>query len=159
MKPLTFKNYLARDSTDSPLIGNEKWNDERDLLYKATVPYKEKYDDKTWMVIDLFNKAVYWTLDPNSVISKNISTNKLHRTNGPAYMDNIGFKSWWVNGKRHREDGPAIESERSLISFGDAKYAYFVHNVEMREKEYEQWCKAHNETKKGSKEAGVNLDV
>lgn len=36
-------------------------------------------------------------------------TGKLHRTDGPAveYKD-IG-KEWWVDGKLHRTDGPAVE--------------------------------------------------
>ena len=34
---------------------------------------------------------------------------KLHREDGPAieYLD--GTKAWFLNGKLHREDGPAIE--------------------------------------------------
>ena len=32
-----------------------------------------------------------------------------HRTDGPAYEGADGSKVWWVNGKIHREDGPAIE--------------------------------------------------
>jgi hypothetical protein len=27
----------------------------------------------------------------------------------PAYEDERGYKSWWLNGNRHRLDGPAIE--------------------------------------------------
>ena len=34
---------------------------------------------------------------------------KLHREDGPAIEDADGDKSWWLNDKRHREDGPAIE--------------------------------------------------
>ena len=34
---------------------------------------------------------------------------KLHREDGPAYEEANGYKSWWLNDKRHREDGPAIE--------------------------------------------------
>ena len=35
---------------------------------------------------------------------------KRHREDGPAveYCIN-GSKEWWLNGKRHREDGPAVE--------------------------------------------------
>ncbi len=35
---------------------------------------------------------------------------KLHREEGPA-IDwlNVGTKSWWLNGDRHRSDGPSIE--------------------------------------------------
>ena len=34
---------------------------------------------------------------------------KLHRVNGPAIEYTSGTKSWYLNGERHREDGPAIE--------------------------------------------------
>ena len=34
---------------------------------------------------------------------------KRHRENGPAYERPNGSKSWFLNGERHREDGPAIE--------------------------------------------------
>jgi hypothetical protein len=34
---------------------------------------------------------------------------KLHREDGPAVERHNGGKSWYLNGKRHREDGPAIE--------------------------------------------------
>jgi hypothetical protein len=33
---------------------------------------------------------------------------KLHRINGPA-VDDIHYKKWFVNGKLHRLDGPAID--------------------------------------------------
>ena len=34
---------------------------------------------------------------------------KLHREDGPAVEYADGSKSWCLNGKLHREDGPAIE--------------------------------------------------
>jgi hypothetical protein len=34
---------------------------------------------------------------------------KYHREDGPAVEYTDGHKSWYLNGKRHREDGPAIE--------------------------------------------------
>ena len=34
---------------------------------------------------------------------------KRHREDGPAIEYSSGTKSWWLNGKRHREDGPALE--------------------------------------------------
>jgi hypothetical protein len=34
---------------------------------------------------------------------------KLHREDGPAIEYASGSKSWCLNGKLHREDGPAIE--------------------------------------------------
>jgi len=34
---------------------------------------------------------------------------KRHREDGPACEYPSGTKAWYLNGKRHREDGPAIE--------------------------------------------------
>ena len=34
---------------------------------------------------------------------------KYHREDGPAWEHPNGTKQWWLNGKRHREDGPAYE--------------------------------------------------
>ena len=34
---------------------------------------------------------------------------KLHREDGPAIIFNNGTQEWWLNGKLHREDGPAVE--------------------------------------------------
>jgi len=34
---------------------------------------------------------------------------KLHREDGPAVEWTSGSKSWYLNGEKHREDGPAIE--------------------------------------------------
>jgi len=34
---------------------------------------------------------------------------KYHREDGPAIEFANGSKHWYLNGKRHREDGPAIE--------------------------------------------------
>lgn len=32
-----------------------------------------------------------------------------HRTDGPAVVTADGIKEWWKKGKLHREDGPAVE--------------------------------------------------
>jgi hypothetical protein len=34
---------------------------------------------------------------------------KRHREDGPAVERSDGGKEWWIDGKLHREDGPAIE--------------------------------------------------
>jgi len=44
---------------------------------------------------------------------------KNHREDGPAIEYPSGAKFWYLNGKKHREDGPAIEYDN-----GD-KYWYF----------------------------------
>jgi len=33
---------------------------------------------------------------------------RLHRTDGPAVVHRGGHSEWWVHGRRHRTDGPAI---------------------------------------------------
>ena len=35
---------------------------------------------------------------------------KVHREGGPAVTYANGTKLWYINGERHREDGPAIEN-------------------------------------------------
>ena len=37
---------------------------------------------------------------------------KKHREDGPAVEDADDYKAWYLNGKRHREDGPAIEWDK-----------------------------------------------
>jgi hypothetical protein len=32
-----------------------------------------------------------------------------HRDDGPAYVSSNGMKFWYIHGKRHRLDGPAVE--------------------------------------------------
>jgi len=34
---------------------------------------------------------------------------KLHREDGPAIKYSNGYKEWWLNGEYHREGGPAVE--------------------------------------------------
>ena len=34
---------------------------------------------------------------------------KHHREDGPAVERADGTKAWWLNGQLHREDGPAVE--------------------------------------------------
>ncbi len=33
---------------------------------------------------------------------------RLHREDGPAVEDEFGYQEWYYNGKLHREDGPAV---------------------------------------------------
>jgi hypothetical protein len=43
---------------------------------------------------------------------------KLHREDGPAVEYSDGTKYWYLNGKLHREDGPAIESSKRVNFIG-----------------------------------------
>ena len=38
-----------------------------------------------------------------------ILNGKFHREDGPAIIYSNGDKYWWLNGKLHRKDGPAVE--------------------------------------------------
>lgn len=42
---------------------------------------------------------------------------KLHREDGPAIEYVNGDLRWYLNGNRHREDGPAIESTNCYFKF------------------------------------------
>ena len=54
---------------------------------------------------------------------------KLHREDGPACESANGSKEWFLNGKLHREDGPAIED-----GYGD-KY-WYLNDEEYTEEEF-----------------------
>ena len=44
-----------------------------------------------------------------------------HREDGPAVEYAGGTKEWWLNGKLHREDGPALE-------YADGAKSWYLHN-------------------------------
>ena len=54
---------------------------------------------------------------------------KLHREDGPAIEYSDGGKEWYLNGKRHREDGPAIE-----WYYGDKEW--WINGKELTEQEF-----------------------
>jgi len=49
---------------------------------------------------------------------------KLHREDGPAFERANGHKEWCLNGKLHRVDGPAVE-------FADGYKLYWINDVEV----------------------------
>ena len=55
---------------------------------------------------------------------------KLHRTDGPAAELANGDKYWYQNGKRHRTDGPAVE-------LADGDKAWYINGVEYSEEDFE----------------------
>ena len=54
---------------------------------------------------------------------------KLHREDGPAIERASGSKDWWLNGKLHREDGPAIE-------WANGTKAWYLNGVHLTEAEF-----------------------
>ena len=54
---------------------------------------------------------------------------KLHREDGPAVENAYGYKEWLLNGQYHREDGPAVE-------FADGSKSWFLNGKQYTEEEY-----------------------
>jgi hypothetical protein len=56
---------------------------------------------------------------------------KYHREDGPAIEWADGTKSWYLDDKRHREDGPAIEQ-------ADGTKFWYLNGIGMTEEEHQQ---------------------
>jgi hypothetical protein len=56
---------------------------------------------------------------------------KLHREDGPAVEYASGSRYWYLNGKLHREDGPAVEGI-------DGSRRWWINDVKYTEEEFEQ---------------------
>ena len=56
---------------------------------------------------------------------------KLHREDGPAIEVCYGNKCWYLNGKRHREDGPAIE-------WANGSKSWFLNDEEVTQEEHKR---------------------
>jgi hypothetical protein len=54
---------------------------------------------------------------------------KYHREDGPAIEYASGHKEWYLNGKRHREDGPAVE-------YASGYKAWYLNDKKLTEKEH-----------------------
>jgi len=54
---------------------------------------------------------------------------KLHREDGPAIEPSKGSKAWYLNGKLHREDGPAVE-------YSDGDKEWYLNGKPLTEKEF-----------------------
>ena len=52
-----------------------------------------------------------------------------HREDGPAYVDPVENKAWWYDGRLHREDGPAVE-------WADGSKQWFLNGKELTESEW-----------------------
>jgi hypothetical protein len=56
---------------------------------------------------------------------------KLHREDGPAKEHSNGYKSWWLNDELHREDGPAIE-------WANGEKFWYLNNEGLTEEEFNE---------------------
>ena len=55
---------------------------------------------------------------------------KVHRTDGPAVEYVNGNKYWYLNGKYHRTDGPAIE-------WVNGDKCWYINNINYSEEDFE----------------------
>ena len=64
---------------------------------------------------------------------------KHHRENEPAVEYNNGTKYWYLNGEHHREDGPAIEygDGTKYWCLNDKKYSEEKYKIQMRKRKLE----------------------
>jgi hypothetical protein len=76
---------------------------------------------------------------------------KRHREDGPAIEDANGYKAWYKNGKIHREDGPAVEDA------GGYK-VWYIEGKELTKKEFNN---RNNKVEVTLKEVAkvMNIDV
>ena len=54
---------------------------------------------------------------------------KRHREDGPAVESATGNKEWYLNGKQHREDGPAVE-------YADGTKSWYLNGEKYTEEEF-----------------------
>ena len=77
----------------------------------------------------------------------------LHNENGPAVINPNGDCEWWLNGKKHRIDGPAISHDSDnyfewwvdgkrhnengpAICFANGNYSWFIDNINYSQSEF-----------------------
>jgi hypothetical protein len=54
---------------------------------------------------------------------------KRHREDGPAVEWGDGYKEWYLNGKLHREDGPAVE-------WADGTKTWYLNDIRYTKQNY-----------------------
>ena len=64
--------------------------------------------------------------DSNNIWYQN---GKRHRENAPAVEYPDDYKAWFLNGERHREDGAAIE-------YADGAKAWYLNDIQYSEDEF-----------------------
>ena len=74
-----------------------------------------------------------------------------HREDGPAIIWNDGTESWYFNDKLHREDGPAIEYE-------DGTILWYINGEELSEDEFNNRTKVELSLDEISKKFNIPLD-
>jgi len=99
-------------------------------IQKKTLKWQKKFCGRYNMeIIDLGN-GVECEIDDYG--SKSWYLNgKLHRTDGPAVEHANGHKWWCLNDKLHRTDGPAIE-------WADGSKFWYINGIQYSEEDFDQ---------------------
>ena len=72
------------------------------------------------------SKSITYQVTVDQRCTKWTLNGKLHREDGPAIEYANGDKFWYINGQRHREDGPAIE-------YAEGNKRWYINNQLHRE--------------------------
>ena len=80
-----------------------------------------------------YTYSIPWMDGGNTMYYADATKKQLHRVDGPAVEYPNGDKEWWVNGKRHREDGPAV-CWKTLQQ-------YYIHNKHLTFEEFNEHLK------------------
>lgn len=83
-------------------IKKYEWGNRINYIFEEYVKKLEDANQKS----NKFNKYVF--IDPQGIICW-ILNGKLHRDDGPALRIIDKYSMWFKHGKRHRIDGPAVE--------------------------------------------------
>jgi hypothetical protein len=73
---------------------------------------------------------------------------KRHREDGPAIDYNDGSKLWCLNGELHREDGPAID-------YNDGSKSWYLNGKKLSQEKFNEW-KNSQVTQETHKELTIN---
>jgi hypothetical protein len=95
-------------------------------------------------ITELPNGGILYEYTHNNIcyLAEWYLNSKRHREGGPAVEYNNGDKWWFLNGKRHREDGPAIEY--AYNNGGHTKYwtkYWYINDIQIScttQKEFER---------------------
>ena len=98
-----------------------------------------------YKTVDKLTKKGYeYIVDKNGDKSWYLNGNR-HREDGPAIEYKNGSKSWYLSGNKHREEGPAIE-------WADGDKSWYLSGRNYGKKEPDNWIELVSKNKQVKKE-------
>ncbi len=94
----------------------------REIKYNNTFKYRNPATE--WFMFNKQNRRNGLFIDANGIRFFYLK-GRLHREDGPAVEYPNGTKKWWLNGVLHREGGPAVE-------YSNGATEWWVHGVRHR---------------------------